>query len=308
MRTFRTLLPALFLALATLTAPALAAAAEPPAAVRTIDRGRFTVEVTGEGPDVILIPGLASSRAVWDPLMPSLKGYRVHRVQIAGFAGIPAGPNAEGPVLEPFIQALAAYIREAGLDRPALIGHSMGGFSGLLLAQRHPELVGRLMIVDAAPFIGALGNPSATVEASRGPAEAFAAQVLAMDDATFARGQEGTAAFMIRTPERRADMVKWSLSSDRRVIARAMLDVMTTDARPGLAGMTVPVTVLYAWDQAMSQPGREVPPARMDAIYAQAYAGLPNVKLVRIDGAYHFLMLDQPERFAQETQAFLAAK
>ena len=40
------------------------AASTPAPAPTMIDRGRFTVEVTGHGPDVILIPGLASSRAV----------------------------------------------------------------------------------------------------------------------------------------------------------------------------------------------------------------------------------------------------
>ena len=43
----------------------------------------------------------------------------------------------------------------------------------------------------------------------------------------------------------------------------------------------------------------------VDQMYAQLYTGLPGVKLVRIDGSYHFIMLDQPQRFAGEVQAFL---
>jgi len=288
------------------TTPALAApaAAEASAPV-VIDRGRFTVEVTGSGPDVILIPGLISSRAVWDGLMPSLKGYRVHRVQIAGFAGVPAGPNAEGAVVGPFVAALAAYIREAKLERPAVVGHSMGGFSGLLLAQQHPELVGRLMIVDAAPFIGALGNPAATLESTRPGAEAFKAAILGWSDEQFAAAQPQNARFMMKSEKDRPSMVDWAVRSDRRVMAQVTWDVMTTDARPALPAMATPVTVLYAYDASMSTPARLVKPETLDGIYGQAYATLPGVRLVRVDGAYHFLMLDQPERFAREVAAFL---
>ena len=66
-------------------APALAHAAEPT---------RFTVEVRGSGPDVLQIPGLASSRAVWEPTAKALEGrYRLHVLQINGFAGAPAEPT-----------------------------------------------------------------------------------------------------------------------------------------------------------------------------------------------------------------------
>ncbi|HWT51701.1 MAG TPA: alpha/beta hydrolase, partial [Caulobacter sp.] len=48
---------------------------------------RMTVTVTGKGPDVILIPGLASSGAVWDATVKQLSTtHRVHVVQVVGFA------------------------------------------------------------------------------------------------------------------------------------------------------------------------------------------------------------------------------
>ena len=300
------------LACAALLAPITAApsalaapAASEAGAARILDRGRFTVEVTGQGPDVILIPGLISSREVYDQLMPSLRGYRVHRVQIAGFAGVPAGPNAEGPLVQPFIDALAAYIREAGLNKPAVIGHSMGGFSGLWLAQQHPDLVGRVMIVDAASYISALGNPGATVDAIRPVAQRFKDQILGQTDEQFAASQPGMAAFMMKSEKDRPAMIRWAVTSDRRAMAQATYDIMTMDARPGLAAMTTPVTVLYAYDTSMSTPGREVTTQFVDQMYAALYSGLPGVKLVRVDGSYHFIMLDQPERFAAEVAAFL---
>ena len=103
---------------------------------------RITVLVEGandpDTPDVVLIPGLSSPRAVWDATAERLKArYRLHRVQIRGF-GDDAGINAEGPVLEPMMQEVADYIddciTDAGRPAPAVIGHSMGGLTGLMVA------------------------------------------------------------------------------------------------------------------------------------------------------------------------------
>ncbi len=283
-----------------LAAPAANAAAP---AVQTIDRGRFTVEVSGSGPDVILIPGLASSRAVYDGITPGLtQHYRVHRIQISGFAGQAAGPNGEGAVLEPTIEELHRYIVDQRLNRPAVIGHSLGGLSGLILAQHHPEDVGRLMIVDAAPFFSALFNPTATAASVEPYAAQMRDMMTGMAADQFAAGQQRTAATLVLTPALRQTMIDWSLASDRKVMSRAMYDVMTTDARPGLAAMTTPVTVLYAWDASIG-----VTAEQSDAFWGGFYAPLPSVKMVRVDGAYHFIMFDQPERFAREVDGFLAA-
>ncbi len=50
---------------------------------------RITVTVRGNGPDVLLIPGLASSSAVWDATAKHLENhFRLHIIQVAGFAGL----------------------------------------------------------------------------------------------------------------------------------------------------------------------------------------------------------------------------
>src|SRR4051794_24414216 len=74
---------------------------------------RFQVKVEGNGPDVILIPGLASSQSVWDGTAEHLKGkYRLHRIQVSGFAGAPAAGNADGMVVAPLADAIADYIEK----------------------------------------------------------------------------------------------------------------------------------------------------------------------------------------------------
>src|SRR5688572_8364473 len=59
---------------------------------------RFSVIVKGSGHDVILIPGLTASRAVWDGTVAAVPGYRYHLIQVAGFAGEPVRGNASGNV------------------------------------------------------------------------------------------------------------------------------------------------------------------------------------------------------------------
>jgi len=127
---------------------------------------RFSVVTVGSGPDVILIPGLSSPRAVWQSTANRLKAtHRVHMIQFKGF-GEPAGPNASGPVLQPFVDELGAYIVDRKLKRPAVVGHSMGGLAALMLAADRPTLAGKVMVVDALPFIGPLFG-AASVDAIR---------------------------------------------------------------------------------------------------------------------------------------------
>ena len=106
---------------------------------------------------------------------------------------------------------------------------------------------------------------------------------------------------MARDPATREAMVEWSMATDRHAMAAAIRDVMTTDARPGLAAMTTPVWALYASDADGGAPA-----AGADALWGREYAALPGVKLVRVDGTRHFIMADQPARFAELVDEFLA--
>ncbi len=278
---------------------ALSAFAPPALAAEPFAPARFTVEVEGSGPDVILIPGLATSRAEFADLARQLAArHRLHLIQVAGFAGSPAGLNGNGPVIAPLVEELHQYIASRGLH-PAIIGHSMGGLVGLLLAERHPGDLDRLMIVDSLPFYAAIVSPSITAA----QAEPIAAQlrdgVIAATPAQYAAAELQTAQRLSRTPAGQALVADWGSKSDQSVAARATYDDMITDARPGLAAVQVPVTVLYAWDAPMG------PQATVDGLYSGQYQALPHRTLRRIDGSFHFIPLDQPALFADAVLAFL---
>ena len=147
----------------------------------------FEVRVTGKGPDVLLIPGLASSGAVWDDTVrPLCTTHRCHVFTLAGFAGVPAQP---GPLLDNVDAALAAYIEQQHLKAPVVIGHSLGGFVALRLAIAHPADVGRLVIVDTLPALGAARMDSATPQQLHDFAPQMRAQLMAQDAAAYAEGQ-----------------------------------------------------------------------------------------------------------------------
>ncbi|HEX8571053.1 MAG TPA: alpha/beta hydrolase [Caulobacteraceae bacterium] len=276
-------------------------AAAPAAAAPAFQSGRMSVEVRGSGPDVVLIPGLASSKAVWDATADRLDDtHRVHIVQVNGFAGAAAGANAEGPVVEPLVAELEGYIRTRGLKRPAVIGHSMGGETALLLAARHPQAVSRVMVVDALPFFALLMNPAATAESVRPQANMLRDTMLGWNDVQYRTMQSAGIARLVKNPEARARHGAFAAASDKSVVARVMHEIITLDLRPLLAETTVPITVLYAADETTGMPV-----VAFDQVFRNAYAGAKTARLVRIDGARHFIMDDQPERFAAEVDAFL---
>jgi pimeloyl-ACP methyl ester carboxylesterase len=283
------------LAFAPVTVHAAAPTAETP-------RERMSVVVEGRGPDVILVPGLASSREVWSDLAARLRRtHRVHLVQIAGFAGVPAGPAANGKVAAPVADAIADYIRRERLKGPTVIGHSLGGEVGLMLAARYPGSVGRLMIVDALPFYSLLFDPAATVEKVEARAVAFRDAMIGASVQQAEAMQAAAIARLVRSEAARPALVEMSRRSDRAVVANAAFELMTTDLRPELGRIGVPVEVVYAYHAEYG-----VPPTATDTLFRNAYSGLAGARFRRIDDSYHFVMLDRPEPFAAAVAAFLA--
>jgi len=122
----------------------------------------------------------------------------------------------------------------------------------------------------------------------------------AMSPETFAAQQAMTMPRLVKSPEGLKAALDWSKTSSQSVVARALYDVLTTDMRGELAAVTTPTTMLYPHDPAMGAPQ-----AVVDQTYAGAYAALTGVRLERVDGAFHFIMLDQPAAFAAEVERFL---
>jgi pimeloyl-[acyl-carrier protein] methyl ester esterase len=267
---------------------------------------RIVVTVQGEGPDVILIPGLASTSEVWARTANRLDDrYRVHLVTVRGFGSVPAGANADGVLVGPVAGELRRYIASQRLDRPAVIGHSMGGLVALRTAadagrdRRGPQ-VGRVMVVDATPFFPSLISPGATVGDVEPLARiAYQALLFLGDEALRTQGnalgeQLGGAADSV------FGTLGWQ-GGDRQVLAQGLYEVMTTDLRNRLPDISAPVTVVYGWSADDNSPR-----AHLDGLFAAGYRNLPRpARFERIEGAEHMVMIDQPTRFVAAVERFL---
>jgi pimeloyl-ACP methyl ester carboxylesterase len=263
---------------------------------------RFSVVVEGaeKGPAVLLLPGLASSRAVYDAeaalLAPS---YRLYRVQPAGFAGEPAGANASGPILAPVVEELHQYI-VANQLHPAVIGHSMGGLIALMLASAHPADVSKLMVVASLPFYGLAIAPAETVEMLHPQAVAVHDQMLALPAAQFDALQPVMAASLVTNAAAQKLVAASTIASDRTVYANTMLEGLTTDVRPQLAAIKTPTTVVYPYLAATDGPEEKT-----TALYTSSYSVMPHVTMVKVNDSRHFIMYDQPAAFHAAVVAFL---
>jgi N-formylmaleamate deformylase len=246
---------------------------------------RFTVAVRGSGPDVILIPGLTAGPDVWASTVAAVPRYRYHLIHVGGFAGAPARANASGAIIAPLADEIARYIEAERLDRPALIGHSMGGTLAMMIASRRPELVGRLMVVDMYPQPSGLVGSSS--EQLRGLADGL------RDIAATPTGRQ-----LLGSLIRNFGTNGSGGDSDPDVVARALHELSTLDLTADLLRIAAPMTVVYANPDARSR-------ARTDAAFASAYAQARGAEMVRIDGSSHMIMYDQPARFHEAVRAFL---
>lgn len=263
---------------------------------------RISVATKGSGPDVILIPGMTSSPSAWHGLAEALPGYRYHYVQVKGFAGTPPEGNADGPVSAPVADEIVRYIKEQGLQRPAVVGHSMGGTIGLMIAARHGSTMSKLMVVDQLAFMGAIyGPPGTTSESVRPTADIMRDNLATSPTQAYEKQLETMTASMVNSDIQRPMVLAEAKASDRNTVANAFHELIVTDLRPELARVPVPVTVLY-----VTPAGVPLSDEQIDAGYKASYANLPTVRLVRVPDSAHFIMSDNPERFRAELKAFLA--
>ncbi|CAN5149761.1 alpha/beta hydrolase [soil metagenome] len=255
----------------------------------------------GQAPDVILIPGLASTSEVWRGTADRLDGrYRVHLVSIRGFGNIPPGANSGGEVVGPTASEIRRYIAEQHLDRPAIIGHSLGGLIALRVAADGRDRIGRVMVVDAAPFFPALISAGATVGDVEPLARIGYQALMFLGDQALA--QQGTAlgAQLGGASDSLFGSVGWQ-GGDRATLAQALYEVMTTDLRSRLPDITAPVTVVYGWS-----PDDASPRAHVDGLFRASYRNLKTPpQFDPVEGAEHMVMLDQPARFMAAVSRFL---
>ncbi len=261
----------------------------------------FRVTVTGHGQPMILIPGLSSSGETWDTTVAHYQGrFECHVLTVAGFAGVPRVP---APMLERVREGLAAYVREKKLDHPAIVGHSLGGFVVLDFAVHYPDLVGKLVIVDAYPFFPGVYNPTMTAEQVKQMVAGMRQGMSAQTQDDYERYvKSGVATRMMVEKESDFErIVGWGLASDRTAVTDATCELFGADLRPGLDAIKVPALVLGSWIGFKQYTDR----AHVEANLQAQYARLAGVRIALSDTAHHFIMWDDPAWFFAQIDPFL---
>lgn len=242
-----------------------------------------SVEVAGTGPDVLLLPDLASSGAALKPIADDLRRcFRTHTFTLAGFAGQPANPSPQVPAWE---RSLSDYIGKLDAAQAIVIGHGLGGILGLRLAIDHPQRVRQLVVLDALPFPAAVGAPGAT----RPHAQEIQAPILTQSAEDFRTMQQQTLSSLTTHPESVPMLVEWAIHSDRHAMADALDEMLTTDLRKRVADVRTPTLVLVPWEPSQPQDA-----ATTLDLYRKQYAGLTQAQVKIIKGSRHFLTFDQP--------------
>ncbi|MEZ3157084.1 alpha/beta hydrolase [Microbacterium sp. BWR-S6Y] len=221
--------------------------------------------------DVILVPGLWLDASSWDAALPALRaaGHRPHPLTLPG-------PAAGDLVVDDWVDAVVAEIDR--LDAPVvLVGHSGGGNVAWGAADRRPERVRRVVLVDTAvPPPGAMISEfPVDDDVVHFPGWDFFDDddVSDIDDVTRRR----TAAQVVDVPGR-VPSSPITLTDDRRY--------------------DIPVTILSGRLDAETLPRMH---AEWEA-FAREFERLADVEVVHLDSG-HWPQFSQPGRFAERLTA-----
>ena len=115
-----------------------------------VEGGEIGFDVAGEGPLLLLVPGMGELRSSYRHLVPFLvaAGYRVATADLRGHGDSSAGFDVYGDV--PTASDIAALIRHLGAPA-VIVGNSMAAGAAVIVAAEHPELVSGLVLV--GPFV-----------------------------------------------------------------------------------------------------------------------------------------------------------
>lgn len=225
----------------------------------------------GSGEPVVLVHGLSGSTLWWSRNIAALaQRYRVITLDLPGFGSLRR--HGDRFALESAALWLRAFLAAAGVRRPYLIGHSMGGYICLRLAAEEPQLVRRLVLAAPAgvPLAASVfGEVVPLVGAVRYAAPSFL-PVLAYD----------------------------ALRAGPRTLWSAARDIIRLNVGDELRSVRAPVLLVWG------DRDRLVPPVNGEVLLKR----LPNARLVVLPGAGHVAMYDRAAEFNSITLAFLAGE
>jgi pimeloyl-ACP methyl ester carboxylesterase len=265
----------------------------------------FHVAVAGEGRPVLLLHGWPEHWYAWREVMPRLaEHYRVLAMDLRGFGWTDIA--WEGFEKENMADDIARVLAARQQERVAVIGHDWGGWIGLLLAMRRPELVERLIVLGALPP-WAPPYPASAVGARRLRHHLLIASPLGRRQLhrsadLAARQIRKFAAEDRNLGEKPVDIYMRDLRASTRARAGSLLHrtFLTRELRPLLAGrysdtrLSTPTLVLYGDRDRLFSP----------KAYLDHERHADDLRLEAVPGVGHYLPEEAPEVVVERAQAF----
>ncbi len=275
----------------------------PPPAVATFDVGSIHVTQYGSGPQsLIFIPGLTCGPWEWfGQIAHFAPSYTIYALTLPGFDGRP-------PIAPPLFKTVSSdfwkLLAERHIDKPVVIGHSLGGTLGLMLATQHPELLRGVVALDGLPIFP--GNNFLTPAQIKARANATASMIASETPAQFlASEQNAVLPSMITSRADVAAVAPLVARSNVRATAQWLREDLELDLRPQLPKATVPILEIAPYDAAVDS--RYLPSlAAKRTYYEHLLAGAPHATVLMIANSRHFAMYDQPQAVTDAIAGFLA--
>jgi 3-oxoadipate enol-lactonase len=246
-------------------------------------------EAHGQGPALVLAHGLGGSHLAWWQQVPHFRDrYTCVTFDHRGFGLSRAAPG--GPGAEAFVDDLAALVDHLGLPDVRLVAQSMGGWTCLGYALRHPARVRALVM---ACTTGTLGDPD-TLALFR------AHGANAPEAALFARGIHPACGERMAREQpalhflyRQMDALSVGLDKDA---VRRQLGKLRTTPRAAVAALRMPLLCITGQEDVV------IPPAAV-AVLASI---VPGARLEGVPEAGHSVYWERPAVFNRLVDEFLA--
>jgi pimeloyl-ACP methyl ester carboxylesterase len=252
----------------------------------------FEVKKSGQGKQaIIFIPGLGCSGEVWNETVEKFeKTYTCYTLTMAGFAGVQPQPEATFTNWE---TQIARYIRENNIQKPILIGHSVGGGLTLAIAADYPQLVKKIIVVDALPCLSALQNPTFKPKENN-DCTPMINQFTSLSNEQFEQMQKVGIAGLVADTLSQKKVIGWTMQSDRKTFAGLFCDFLNTDLREKLKAIQCPALILL-----------ESPFIRIKPAIEEQYKNLKAAQLQYSSKALHFIMFDDKEWYQNQLTGFI---